>query len=371
MLNRIHPRVVGLALWVTIPLLISSGAPTSALGGEPLAARARIPITSEPIRPRAGLNFWIAQTTQCPQVMGSDPWPCLELHALDGNGDRQPGNWQALVEGAASGRPVIVILHGNRYTTRDAADVAFTLANALDGQGILPPDAIVVSFHWPSQRVYYREIRDLNEKGRRAMIAGYHLARFLSAFPPESRISLVGHSHGGKSIVAALHLLGGGQASSLDDDPAVGLPFQPPPLRIRAVLIACASDHDWLIPGERMGSALSASEALLNLYNRGDLALWLYPFGRRSDGGKALGRVGLSPRDLDRLGPLAHRVEQYNLRPVLRHSHVFTEAFTHPDVAARVAPYLWVPDHQPIANRALDWGRKRPRIPSILRRSAP
>lgn len=334
--TRLRAALGGLLL---LPFLL--GFPAIAKGGEPVAAATRVPIAIASVQPRPGLDFWVAETTDCPQVMGSEPWPCLEFHHLGPDGIRRDGDWLAFLAGAAAGRPVVVILHGNRYNSRDAVDEAFSVADSLDRFGALPPGAMVVSFHWPSQRVFRREVRDLNEKSRRAMIAGYHLARWLSAFPAGSRICLIGHSHGGKAITVALHLLGGGQVSSMSGDPDVGLPWPPPPLHLRAVLIACASDHDWLDPGERLDEALPVCEALLNLYNRADYALWLYPLGRGSDGGKALGRVGLKRRDLRRLGPLACRVEQHNIRSILRRSHDFAEAFTDPQVAAWVAPYVW------------------------------
>ncbi len=313
--------------------------PTPMLAGEHAAPR--VPIVISSIRPRPGLDFWIVETEDCPQVMGSNPWPCLNFHHLDPDGLRQRDDGSRFLAAATTGRPVVVILHGNRYDFRDAADEGFAVADALDRQHALPDDAIVVSFHWPSDQVFRGIVRDLNEKGRRAMVAGYHLARFLSVFPPGSRVCLIGHSHGGKAITAALHLLGGGRVSSLAGDPPVALPTPPPPLRLRAVLIACASDHDWLNPGERLDDALPVCEALLNLHNRGDRALLLYPLGGRGDGHKALGRVGLKRRDLLRLGPLARRVEQHDLRPMLSHSHIFAEAFTHPRVAAWVTPYTW------------------------------
>jgi hypothetical protein len=58
----------------------------------------------------------------------------------------------------------------------------------LEHNKALIPEAVVITFDWPSQRVYSNDVRDINEKGRRAFVAAYHLARFVQAFPPESRI---------------------------------------------------------------------------------------------------------------------------------------------------------------------------------------
>jgi hypothetical protein len=151
----------------------------------------------------------------------------------------------------------------------------------------------------------------------------------------------MGHSHGAKAALAALHLLGGGSLRSYHYEPVVALPWLPPRKRYRAILVAAASDHNWLDPGERFGLALPMCEGMLNLHNSRDLPLSVYPLGRGSDGHGALGRGGLGRRDLRRLGPLACRVEEHNLRPYLGRLHVFVEAMTHPEVAGWVAPYTF------------------------------
>src|SRR3954471_19714558 len=169
----------------------------------------------------------------------------------------------------------------------------------------LTPDVVVVAFDWPSQRVHRLDVRDINEKGRRAYVAAYHLARFVQAFPPRSRICLLGQSYGGRVVTSALHLLGGGRLNSQSNDPPVPLPTLRSDLSLRAVVIAGAADRHWLDPGERLDRALVACEAFLNLYNRRDEALRLYPFLIRSGHHRALGRVGLRASDLRRLGPTA------------------------------------------------------------------
>ncbi len=273
--------------------------------------------------------------------MGTDPWRDLRFFHLSPNGLRERSAANRLLAEAAN-RPVVVILHGNRYDFKDAADEGLFVGSELADAGALPPDALVVAFHWPSDRVYESELADLSEKGRRAMVAGYHLARFLSAFPAGSRICLIGHSHGGKATLTALHLLGGGATHSFDHDPLVVLPSPPPPLHLRAVVMASACDHQWLDPGGELDRALPTCERFLNLYNRHDTILLFYPFTRRGDHHAALGRRGLSFLDHWRLGPLDDKVEEHNMKFFLGHHHVFAEAVTHPKVAAWIAPYAWV-----------------------------
>jgi hypothetical protein len=286
------------------------------------------------------MEFWVVDSRACPQEMGSDPWRDLRFFLLSPSGLRERAEPGRLLAEAAS-RPVVVIIHGNRYNFKDAADEGLFVGTQLADAGALPPDALVVAFHWPSDRVYRFEPKDLAEKGRRSMVAGYHLAMFLSAFPPDARVCLIGHSHGGKAILTALHLLGGGATHSFDHDPLVCLPAPPPPLHLRAVVMACASDHQWLDPGAELDRALPTCEGLLNLYNRHDSALLLYPFTRRGDHHAALGRRGLTLIDHWRLGDLDDRVEEHNMQPFLGRQHVFAEAMTHPKVAEWIAPYAW------------------------------
>ncbi len=328
---RARVALLGLLLALT-PLI-------SACAGGP--DRTRVPIETSAMRPHPGMEFWVVDSRACPQEMGSDPWRDLRFFALSPTGLRERSEASRLLAAAAT-RPVVIVMHGNRYDFHDAADEGLFVASSLADAGALPPNALVVAFHWPSDRVYDSELADLSEKGRRAMVAGYHLARFLSAFPAGSRICLIGHSHGAKAALTALHLLGGGATNSFDHDPDVALPCPPPPLHLRAVVMASACDHQWLDPGGRLDRALPTCEGLLNLYNRHDTILLLYPFTRRGDHHAALGRKGLTLIDHWRLGALDDRVEEHNMQPFLRHQHVFAEAATHPKVAAWIAPYAWV-----------------------------
>lgn len=297
-------------------------------------------------RPERVANFWIVQTRDCPQVMGSDPWPCLKVLHFDARGN--------LVERPAAemfaqtvGRPVFVQVQGS-LTTADIALGGLMWSHSwLQYHRALTPDAVVIAFDWPSERIYKHDERDINEKGRRAYVAGYHLARFVQGFPPGSRVCLLGQSFGGRVVPSALHLLGGGRLNSQDHDLPVGLPGLRPDLHLRAVAIAGASDHQWLDPGERLDRALYACEAFLNLYNRRDEALLLYAGLRRSGHHRALGRIGLTNRDFRRLGPVAARYEEHDLDELLGNQHTLLDAVANPQIARWIAPYAWAPDPGP------------------------
>lgn len=297
-------------------------------------------------RPERVERLWVVQTRDCPQFMGSDPWRGLRVLRFDENGvlqERSPSELFA----QTVGRPVLIQVQGS-LTTRDIALGGLLWTHSwLEYNRALPPEAVVIAFDWPSERIYRLDFRDIEEKGRRAYVAGYHLARFLQAFPPESRVCLLGQSYGGRVVPAALHLLGGGGLNSQDHDQPVRLPGARCDLQLRAIILAGASDHHWLDPDERFDRALPACQKLLNLYNRRDEALILYPLLRRSGRHRALGRVGLKQSDLNQLGPLAARYAEYDLHDELGAEHTLLDAVANPRIARRMAPYVWAPDPGP------------------------
>jgi hypothetical protein len=285
-------------------------------------------------------RFWIVDTRDCPQEMGTDPWPCLRVWHFKHNGElelRDPNELLAQV----AGNVTLVQVQGSLTTPDIALGGMLWTHSWLEYNRALLPGTVVIAFDWPSERVYRSDPRDVNEKGRRAYIAGFHLARFLQAFPASSRISIIGQSYGGRVVPSALHLLGGGCLNSQDRDPPVRLPTLRPDLILRAIVIAGASDHTWLNPGERLDHALHGCDGLLNLYNRRDEALRLYPFLVRSDHRHALGKVGLSNRDLNRLGPLASRYAEFDVHDELGREHTLLDAVANPRIAQIMAPYLW------------------------------
>ncbi len=152
-------------------------------------------------------------------------------------------------------------------------------------------------------------------------------------------------------VPSALHLLGGGSLNSQDHDPEVGLPGTRPDLHLRGIVIAGATDRNWLDPGQRFDHVLLGCEALLNLFNRKDEALSLYPFLLRGGHHRALGRVGLNNADLEKIGPLAARYSERDMHDLLRTEHSLLDAVANPKIARWMAPYLWSPDPGPSPER--------------------
>jgi hypothetical protein len=304
-------------------------------------------------------QFWIVSTRDCPQKMGTDPWSWLKVRRFDARGvlvEVDP----AILFAQTVGKPVFIQVQGSLTTPDIALGGMLWTHTWLQRHRAMLPETVVIAFDWPSQRVYRNDIRDINEKGRRAFVAGYHLARFVQGFPLESRICLLGQSYGGRVVPSALHLLGGGSLNSQDRDPPVRLPLLRSDLHLHAIVLAGASDHTWLDPGARLDRALNACEALLNLYNHKDEALRYYPLLFRSGHRVALGRVGLSNRDFARLGPLAARYTERDVYDILGREHTLLDATSNARIARWMAFYLWAPDPGP--SPAPEQGESRYRV---------
>lgn len=331
----------------------SSGPGIEEIGSEYFLGGAFDPSTGWPFvlldhfapRPERMETLWIVQTRYCPQELGSDPWGCLRVLHFDANGvliERPVAELFA----QAAGRPVLIQVQGSLTTPDIALGGLLWTHSWLQLNRALPADAVVVAFDWPSQRVHPIDVIDINEKGRRAFVAGYHLARFVQGFPPASRLCLLGQSYGTRVVTSALHLLGGGSLQ-VHDEGSVRLAGLRPDLHLRAVVIGAAVDRHWLNPGQKLDRALTACEGYLNLYNRRDEALILYPFLYRSEHRRALGRAGMKPKHLEQLGPLAARYAEFDTHDLLRAEHTLLDAVANPVIARWIAPYTWSPDPGP------------------------
>jgi Alpha/beta hydrolase family len=283
-------------------------------------------------------EYWYVSTRACPQVLGAEPGPSLQVCRFDSQGSVSrcdPGELHA----AANRRPVIFLIHGSYYTAPMAVTEGPRIRNHLAAHGALTPDAIVVTFDWPSEFAHPNVIRDANDKARLSFVAGFQLARFLQGFPAGTRISLVGHSHGGLVALSALQLLAGGTLDTGEE--ATVLREASPTLRLRAVVISAGIDRDWLDPGGRLDHALAASEGVLSLYNPLDPILIVHPFGRYSDQRRALGKSGMSDVEQQRLGSLAGRYCQQSIALQLGPRHTFRGTVGNPVIVGWMRAYTW------------------------------
>ena len=192
-------------------------------------------------------------------------------------------------------------------------------------------NAQFVFFTWPSEdRFLNLGPIDLAPRGVQASYNGIYLARFLTQIPAQIPVSLVGHSHGTRMIGAALHMLGGGYVGRYR------LAKQPEPRRLRTVFLAAAIDRHWLMPKGRFEAALPVMERMLNMVNRSDYSLLLYPL-RRPFSDVAIGHVGLGKTGSVYLGPYRDRYRDFDVTNYLGASHGWEAHLRQPEIAQIMA----------------------------------
>jgi hypothetical protein len=292
-----------------------------------------------------GVETWMIHTRAAEQTTHSDFWRTVDVAQIDpAGGAPKPAPARTLIN-LMAGRTVVVLVHGNNYSYEASTREALRVRDELAGGGGFTRDALFIIFDWPSERLRPGLISDLNEKARRSRIAGSHLAMFLREAPPETRICLLGQSDGSRVILTSLHLLSGAPLTKFLREPEIHLESGRSDLHLRAVTLEAAVGHDWLNPDQRLGNAIGMTEGVLNLYNQFDYALAVYGLGQYTGLKSALGRSGLRPSDLRKLGDEACLVEQMELHSIggLRHL-IYVEALSDPEVLARVTRYTsWGP----------------------------
>lgn len=235
-----------------------------------------------------------------------------------------------------SDRPVCIVIHGSYNYWNDVLRES-ERNHAWIQQAAAGREVQFVYFTWPSDGyahvVFPVELRMM---GRRAAVHGGYLAQLVSEFPANQPVTIMGHSHGARCAVAALHALGGG---ALDD--GSHLPAgSSAPRRVRGVLIAAAVDHDWLNPGNRYGLALEPVESLLVIHNHRDGWLSVYPLHSPFKGQQALGRKGFDAKDRERLEGFEHKIRLYDSSAIAGRSHDFSTINSSPEIAAAITPYV-------------------------------
>lgn len=261
----------------------------------------------------------------------------LDVYQRTADGQLSGANLATLQSQMIPGVPVLICFHGSFVTWEDEcleSHQAYQWIRNACPQ--LPLQ--VIFFTWPSDGMITGLIpTDVLIRGHQAEFNGFHAARVITCLPPSCPISMIGHSHGCRVILSALHLAGGGDVQGLTY-PAI----QASPRRYRAVFAAAAVDHQWLNPKGRYGCALPVTECIVNLQNRKDLALAVYPL-HRPFAGRALGRIGLLRRDTRKLGAETQKVTNLDVTEIEGHNHLWPGYFRSPEIAAAIAPVIYYP----------------------------
>ncbi|MCH2201895.1 MAG: hypothetical protein MK102_07985 [Fuerstiella sp.] len=235
--------------------------------------------------------------------------------------------------------PVCIYVHGSFVTSSEtehqAAKTHRWLRSVSRGQSLQ-----IINFMWPSSRpiVIPTVNLDVNLLGRRAARNGWYLAELIRHIPRECPVCLIGHSHGCRAIASALHLMGGGSVQGVTH-PSARFKGRP----IRTVFAASAMRHDWLNPGERYGNALCATGCLINLKNRHDPALLLYPL-RHAFAGHALGSTGFTNGDKRDLQVWSRKVQDYDVEQLIGVGHMWPRFLQHQRLAWLIRNFVYFPE---------------------------
>lgn len=283
-------------------------------------------------------RFWIVSSRRCPQRAKGCCTCCRFDEFVYQNGRCRRADRADFARWMIPGAPTAVVVHGSFTKFSELLSESCALYRWLRRAAPRRPLNIVI-YTWPSDDLPTGFFPiDILVLGRRSAFNGFYLAQFLQRMPRGSRVSLVGHSHGARTVSAFLHLHAGGivQGCRLDHR-------QCGAWRLRTVLFAAAMDHDWLDPGERYGRALCGTEALLNMRNRRDLPLKFYPL-RKPFGSRALARTGFTRKDRRRLGRCNAKICEIDVTDLVGRHHLWIHYFNRPEISAAIAPYVYFTD---------------------------
>lgn len=298
-----------------------------------------------PVVATADSDYWIVSSRDCdPNKSPGVGSRCLTFFHRTSNKNLAPETHATFVASIQPDRPVCFVIHGSYNWWRDVLEESQKINRWIHASSPGTP-VQVVFFTWPSDGnmpvIFPVDIAVL---GRKSAAHGIYLADLVTQLPPEQRVSIVGHSHGARAGVAAMHLIGGGTTEN-----GLALPAaRNTPQHLRAVLIAAAIDHNWLNPGERYSKALFPPERVLLMGNSRDATLGVYPM-RKGFGERALGKNGLGQDDRFVLGALGPKVVELDVAQFTDWHHSFSHYHERPELAAAATPFIFFNDESQAA----------------------
>jgi len=288
-------------------------------------------------------SYWIVGTRHCPQrarCLHDADCP-FDFYHVGPDGSGHLSDSKTFRRSLRSDVPICIAVHGSFASWNSVQTGSRNMNHWIRAAAPNRP-LQVIFFDWPSdRRMSLVPQIDIGILGSRSGLNGIYLARLIESLPSGTPLSLIGHSHGARTVSAALHLLGGGsvQGHQWACSPQTNR-------RIHVILAAAAIDHDWLDPDGKYGQALSRVESILNLRNRRDAALSVYPL-RRPFSRRALARTGWTRRDRRRLGQFGDRLRELDVTELVGRGHFWSHYHAHPEIAQAIAPDIFFADPQP------------------------
>lgn len=283
-------------------------------------------------------DYWIVSSRNC-GTGSAAPATCLEYFHRTSERDLHKATHEAFLGSIRPDVPVCFVIHGSYNWWRDVVTESRKINRWVRSSDPTAP-LQVVFFTWPSDgNMPFIFPVDIAVLGRRASQHSMYLAGLIGQLPPEQPVCLLGHSHGARASVAAMHLLAGGALEEGQRLP----PGYATPTHLRAVLIAAAIDHNWLNPGQRYGQALLLPEQVLLMRNSRDATLAIYPL-RKGWGERAIGRNGLGLSDRYAMDAMGKKVVELDAAQFAGTNHSFSDYHERAELAAAIVPYVHFPE---------------------------
>jgi hypothetical protein len=236
--------------------------------------------------------WYLSTRTAAHDCQLDDPTAAVRYWRLNGDCDWSAAEAKDFHPGNETAKPTVVFIPGNQTDADEAVEKGWYVYETIRSEAGSKPFRYVI-WSWPADRVCRRNRPDVQLKAAYSDAESYYLAVWLRGVQRGGRVSLVGHSFGPRIITGALHLLAGGELGGRTLPPdAVADKKSAKRMRIRAVLLADASDADSLSPCGRNGMALSMIDEALITCNGCDRVLKWYPRMYGRGGPDAIGFVG-------------------------------------------------------------------------------
>jgi esterase/lipase superfamily enzyme len=190
-----------------------------------------------------------------------------------------------------SGRPLVVFIHGNRYSGGDARQQGVQLARQMATCCPQTGPVRTVIFSWPSEQQGVL-LKDGRAKYDRAHADAHYLAWLLGQVEPTRPVAVVGYSFGALISLGALDDLVAAERNGRGDIQ----PWTHRQARTHFVFIAPAVRCDALAPRGPYRAAVDCLDRFTLVINSRDDALKFFPLLDRDLRTDALGRVGMPRR---------------------------------------------------------------------------
>jgi hypothetical protein len=285
-----------------------------------------------------GVRYWVVSSRHASQ--DAECLGALRCYERRCDGCLAPSDCNAMISQFIPGAPVLVCIHGSYVDYQTSLEYAESTYWWI--RKVYPCRPLNVVFYtWPSERTRcLLAICELNQLGRRAETNAFYLSCLLSWMPDCHPVCLIGHSHGARLALATAHLAGGGSIEGRRTAYSVGAK------RLRVILAAGAVDNNWLNDCARYDRALCRAEGILNLRNRKDVVLKLYPLLRPLANHRALGTSGVTFFNRQRQ-TCPDRVKNLDVTNMVGFGHVWPKFIASHQLACTIAGWVYYPEVNP------------------------